>query len=143
MKRHISFVVANILLIIYSLTGCSFTQNYPSEDLVWVGVELILSSTASSYEPIQLFDKSLYTLSRSDLSQVVVNDPKQSNFCFPISLRSQTSPITGRSFIVRVTERSSGKEVAVLDFTQWNGLQSWWVHPIGDNSEGAECVEVK
>lgn len=97
------------------------------DDLIWKGYSL----TRPSEERPSEEDKAQYLYEHSDLSTTVINDPRDSSACLPPSLRQVEHPVRGESFLARVLTKTNREEVAVLDFTRWEGSPGWWVQEVG------------
>lgn len=117
-----------IILLGVSIVISACQMRYEDrDDLIWKGYSLVRASEEMPGEG----DKAQYLYEYSDLSATVINDPTNSSACLPSSLRQVDHPVRGESFLARVLMKTNREEVAVLDFTRWEGSSVWWVQEVG------------
>lgn len=134
-----------VVLLLVLLAGCQSRKEQPSDNLIWKGYSAVLAQLQDAEQKRMLSDANAYPdkymIKRTDLSTVVVNDPqKVNNSCLPDILQASKNPVRGQSFLARIIRKADREDFLTLDFTQWEGSNSWWVSTTAYN---ARCVRIE
>lgn len=102
--------------------ACTPTAQAPTDDEVW---RALTSFEIAPTDQIQVVTD--LRIERLGSGEASVPEPARSQLCLPQTLRQSDRMVRGQSFLVSVVRKSDGRELAIIDFTRWEGEPGWWI----------------
>jgi hypothetical protein len=133
-----------LLVLLLSLVQCGIGKEEPTDQQIWEGYIAVTAKQALS--PAGIADavaraQQEYRIWRlvDDGKILTQPSPTPTTPCLPAELRGQAQSARGRVVLIHLVSRTDELHQIPLFFTQWDGIDDWFVNT---PSASAECYRL-
>ena len=133
-SKHATRAISLMLLLV-TVLSCGYQRAGPSDALIWKGYAAVVrspqDSQASDHSIIEQAMRTL-TIERLGRSELTVPNPRLAkNPPVPEQLYHGSQPVTGEVVDIRIVSKANRKQIILLRFVRWHGMDDWWVSQVG------------